>query len=95
MSDASPAPGGRPVAPWTVRVAGFSARHRWPVLVLWLVATIGLFWVSLAIGGTDAAAAVTNEQRSRYEAGEAGRVRGRGNENAASTREARESNVRA
>jgi RND superfamily putative drug exporter len=72
MTDASPAPGGRPVAPWTVRVAGFSARHRWPVLVLWLVATIGLFWVSLAIGGTDAAAAVTNEQRSRYEAGEAG-----------------------
>jgi RND superfamily putative drug exporter len=58
--------------PWTVRVAGFSARHRRPVFGLWFVATIGLFWVSLAIGGTDAAAAVTNEQRSKYEAGEAG-----------------------
>ena len=72
MPDASPARSGRSAAPWTVRVANLSARHRWPVLVLWLVATIGLFWLSLALGGTDAAAAVTNEQRSRYEAGEAG-----------------------
>jgi RND superfamily putative drug exporter len=53
-------------------VAGFSARHRWPVFVLWFVSTIGIFWASLAIGGTNAAAAVTNEQRSKYEAGEAG-----------------------
>ncbi len=59
-------------AAWTVRAATWSARHRWPVIALWLVATIGLFVTSLAAGGTNAAAAVTNDQRSKYEAGEAG-----------------------
>ena len=58
--------------PWTVRAAGWSASHRWPVFVLWFVATIGLFAGSLAAGGTNAADAVSNEQRSKYEAGEAG-----------------------
>ncbi len=57
--------------PWTVRVAGWSARHRWPVFVLWFVATIGLFVASLAAGGTRAVEAVSNDQRSKYEAGEA------------------------
>jgi putative drug exporter of the RND superfamily len=37
--------------PWTVHVATWSARHRWPVFSLWFVATIGLFVASLAIGG--------------------------------------------
>ena len=50
----------------------WSARHRWPVVALWFVCTLGLFAASLAAGGTNAAEAVTNEQRSRYEAGEAG-----------------------
>ena len=57
--------------PWTVRVAGWSARHRWPVFVLWFVATIGLFAVSLAVGGTNTAEAVSNDDRAKYEAGEA------------------------
>ena len=57
--------------PWTVRVAGFSARHRWPVALLWLASTLGLFGASLAVGGTDAVEAVSNERRARYEAGEA------------------------
>jgi uncharacterized membrane protein YdfJ with MMPL/SSD domain len=57
--------------PWTVRVAGWSARHRWPVFVLWFVATIGLFVVSLAVGGTNTAEAVSNDDRAKYEAGEA------------------------
>ena len=57
--------------PWTVRVAGWSARHRWPVFVLWFVATIGIFVGSLAAGGTNAAEAVSNDERSKYEAGEA------------------------
>ena len=62
----------RPVGvPWTVRVAGWSARHRWPVFVLWFVATIGLFAGSLAAGGTNSAEAVSNNQRAKYEAGEA------------------------
>ena len=37
--------------PWTVRVAAWSAAHRWPVLVGWFVLTIGVFVVSLAAGG--------------------------------------------
>ncbi len=58
--------------PWTVRVATWSARHRWLVIAAWFVATLGLFAWSVAAGGTRAQEAVTNEQRSRYEAGEAG-----------------------
>jgi RND superfamily putative drug exporter len=58
-------------APWTVRVAAWSARHRWPVFGLWFVATIGLFVVSLAAGGTRSVEAVSNDQRAKYEAGEA------------------------
>ena len=42
-------PSGKPM---TVRVATWSARHRWPVFLLWFVFTIGLFAGSLAIGGT-------------------------------------------
>ena len=57
--------------PWTVRVAMWSARHRWPVAALWFVVTIGLFVASLAAGGTRAQEAVSNDQRARFEAGEA------------------------
>jgi uncharacterized membrane protein YdfJ with MMPL/SSD domain len=52
-------------------VAGWSAHHRWPVVGLWFFATIGLFVVSLLAGGTRAQDAVTNDERSRYEAGKA------------------------
>jgi len=37
--------------PWTVRVAVWSARHRWPVLAAWFVLTFGLMFGSLALGG--------------------------------------------
>ena len=37
--------------PFTVRVATWSARHRWPVFVLWFVATLGLLGGSFAAGG--------------------------------------------
>ncbi len=57
--------------PWTVRVAAWSARHRWPVFGLWFVLTIGTFVVSIALGGTKAVEAVSNDQRAKYEAGEA------------------------
>jgi len=67
--DLSPSGTKRP--PWTARVAGWSARHRWPVFALWFVATIGLFAGSLAAGGTRAVEAVSNAERSKYEAGEA------------------------
>ncbi|MGH2465123.1 MAG: MMPL family transporter, partial [Candidatus Limnocylindrales bacterium] len=47
----------RPGQPWTVRVALWSARHRWPVFGLWFVLTIGIFIVSLGMGGIRAVAA--------------------------------------
>src|SRR5437867_148239 len=37
--------------PLTVRVAAWSARHRWPVFFLWLVATFGILAGSIAVGG--------------------------------------------
>lgn len=37
--------------PWTVKVAVWSARHRWPVLAGWFVLTIGLMLASMALGG--------------------------------------------
>ena len=40
----------------------WSARHRWPVVALWFVLTIGLFIGSLAAGGTRAAEAVSNDR---------------------------------
>ena len=43
---------GRSGKPVTVRIATWSARHRWPVFVLWFVFTIGLFATSVAMGGT-------------------------------------------
>jgi RND superfamily putative drug exporter len=68
--------------PWTVRVADWSARHRWPVFVLWFVATIGLFIGSLAYGGTRAVDAVSRDQRARYESSEAYLVYSDANANA-------------
>jgi uncharacterized membrane protein YdfJ with MMPL/SSD domain len=67
----SPSPPPAAGDPWTVRVAGWSARHRWPIFIIWFVATIGLFAVSLAAGGTNSVEAVSNTERSKYEAGEA------------------------
>jgi RND superfamily putative drug exporter len=61
----------RRAEPWTVKVAIWSARHRWPVFGLWFVATIGLFVVSLAMGGTKAQNAVSNDDRAKYEAAHA------------------------
>jgi putative drug exporter of the RND superfamily len=49
MSDA-PAPRGVR-EPATVRVAMWSSRHRWPVFGGWVLATIGIFALSLANGG--------------------------------------------
>lgn len=48
---ADPSPAARRSQPWTVRVAAWSARHRWPVFAGWFVVTIGLFAVSLQLGG--------------------------------------------
>jgi uncharacterized membrane protein YdfJ with MMPL/SSD domain len=37
--------------PLTVRIASWSARHRWPVIGLWLAATVGLYLGNAALGG--------------------------------------------
>jgi RND superfamily putative drug exporter len=71
MTLPAPSPVIRKTPPWTVRVAGWSARHRWPVFTLWFVITIGVFVASLLAGGTKAVEAVSNAERSKYEAGEA------------------------
>jgi RND superfamily putative drug exporter len=71
MQQIEPSPSTPTRPPWTARVAGWSARHRWPVFALWFVATIGLFAGSLALGGTRTVEAVSNDQRAKYEAGEA------------------------
>jgi RND superfamily putative drug exporter len=58
-------------APVTVRIAMWSARHRWPVVGLWFVATIGLFVASLSMGGINAADANANPNERKLEASEA------------------------
>ncbi len=59
-------------APWTVRVAAWSSRHRWPVVAAWFVFTLGLFAASLAMGGTRSEDAVTDDDtRSRRESAQA------------------------
>ncbi|MEO5939620.1 MAG: MMPL family transporter, partial [Candidatus Limnocylindrales bacterium] len=71
MTLLNPSPVTPRTPPWTARVAGWSARHRWPVFGLWFVVTIGIFVASLAAGGTNAVEAVSNAERSKFEAGEA------------------------
>jgi RND superfamily putative drug exporter len=39
------------IKPWTVRVASWSARHRWIVFVAWFLVVAGIFGGSLAAGG--------------------------------------------
>ena len=57
--------------PATVRVAMWSARHRWPVAGLWFVATIGLFVASLSMGGINAGDPNGNPNDQKLEASEA------------------------
>jgi uncharacterized membrane protein YdfJ with MMPL/SSD domain len=59
--------------PWTVRVAQWSARNRWPVVALWFVLTIGTFLASIAAGGTRSADAVAsnNNEDETYESAKA------------------------
>src|SRR4051794_10038786 len=71
MTAPVPSPSTTKPPPWTARVAGWSARHRWPVFGLWFVLTIGVFVASLLAGGTRAVEAVSNDERAKYEAGEA------------------------
>ncbi|MEZ0241669.1 MAG: MMPL family transporter [Chloroflexota bacterium] len=47
------ADGRHAASPWTVRVASWSARHRWLVFVLWFAGTLGTFGLSFAAGGIE------------------------------------------
>lgn len=64
----SSSPGREPV---TVRIAMWSARHRWPVVGLWFAVTIGLFAASLSMGGINAGDANGNPNDKKLEASEA------------------------
>jgi uncharacterized membrane protein YdfJ with MMPL/SSD domain len=77
-------PPGRPGQPWTVRVALWSARHRWPVFSLWFVLTIGVFVASLALGGIRAVAATGGLGGSDTEASQGTRAMNAGGSTAAS-----------
>ncbi len=57
--------------PTTVRVAMWSARHRWLVVCLWFAATIGIFGASLAMGGIAASDATGDPNDRQLEASEA------------------------
>ncbi len=72
--------------PWTVRVATFSAAHRWLVIALWFAGTIGIFALSLVAGGTNAESAVSDNGTSKHESGRAYDLFG-----ASGTQETRES----
>ncbi|MFL5644587.1 MAG: MMPL family transporter [Chloroflexota bacterium] len=63
-----PHPGREPA---TVRVAMWSARHRWPVAALWFIATIGIFAASLSMGGINASDANENPNEQQIEASKA------------------------
>ncbi len=53
---------GRPKPAATVRIALWSARHRWLVLMLWLVAVLGLFSANSMLGGTRIANMMGSDQ---------------------------------
>ncbi len=61
----------RPRPAWTVRVAVWSARHRWPVIAAWFVVTIGLFVVSQGLGGIKAVNATGGSEVTKTESGRA------------------------
>ncbi len=50
---------------WTVRIALWGARHRWPVLLGWFAVTIGLFVASQGLGGIGAAGATSGAEQSQ------------------------------
>ena len=60
-------PSRRPRDPATVRIASWSARHRWPVFAAWFVFTIGIFGLSIAAGGTRTEGAITEDEGAVFE----------------------------
>src|SRR5919112_2540397 len=73
-------------APWTVRVAAWSARHRWLVFLLWVAATLGTLGASFAIGGIESIDSLDDPNGPRLESELAYEVLGAGEPVAASER---------
>src|SRR5689334_8348974 len=73
-------------APLTVRIATWSARHRWPVFVLWFVATFGILAGSFAAGGISALDVNDDPNGPKLESETAYEVLGAGEPVAASER---------
>src|SRR4051812_17916394 len=63
-----------PRKPTTVRIAGWSARHRWLVLALWFVGTIGLFVASQSLGGVATQGATNASAFSRTESAQGDQI---------------------
>jgi len=63
------APGSRRA--WTVRVAMWSARHRWPVMLAWFAFTFGLLAVSMSLGGLRSVSATGGTGAPQTESGRA------------------------
>ena len=58
----------------TVRIASWSARHRWPVFALWFAFTIGLFGTSVAGGGTQVEPLDSGDDVARSESARADQI---------------------
>ena len=56
---------------WTVRVALWSASHRWPVLAGWFALTFGLLAISMALGGIRSDSPIGGSQTPQTEAARA------------------------
>ncbi len=65
--------------PATVKVAMWSANHRWLVFGLWFVFTIGIFGLSLAMGGTKTSSVSSNSGISKTDSRKANQVYGAAN----------------
>src|SRR5829696_9035601 len=65
-------------APWTVRVAAWSARHRWLVFVLWMAGTLGTLGAGFAAGGIQTIDNLEDPNGPRLESEEAYEVLGQG-----------------
>ena len=66
-----PTAGPSPRPALTVRIALFSARHRWPALLAWLAMSFGLLGLSLGLGGIRSDSPMGGSQAFQTESGRA------------------------
>ncbi len=65
---------GKAKQPVTVRLAMWSARHRWSVVSVWFVVCLGIFICSLVIGGTKTETSSSSNGLSRTESRRANQI---------------------